>query len=297
MENPEPSQKLRREVWWHDLGATNYSLKSVGRCFEDRLDRSLLSSSNPLLRHIRSPKEDDLRRNLHKCPGYLCEVITLTCDLSKSAIVSHAFPGPSERCSICHWLDQYTYSESFDNSVISEIERIPAMNCLHHLFPAFVDDLQTRGLSGAELVRKLSSEVNGRSTRTGGKISGGSTATRKKGPRAKRTQSAATVDSDSNEVGKRKKFSSGGKTEAKKFAPRWVSVSHQAFTFTFINVPLAAVLQFDKLSRPQVVKHLWDYIKRNESQIPKTDGRSFAILVLEQSLSLTKSTCSKWTNL
>jgi len=26
------------------------------------------------------------------------------CDLSKSAIVSHAFPGPSERCSICHQL-------------------------------------------------------------------------------------------------------------------------------------------------------------------------------------------------
>ena len=58
MENPNPSRKPRREVWWVDLGATNHSLKSIGRCFEDRLNWSLLSSSNSLLRHIRSPKDD-----------------------------------------------------------------------------------------------------------------------------------------------------------------------------------------------------------------------------------------------
>jgi hypothetical protein len=114
IENPKPSQKPRREVWWHDLGTTNHSLKSIGRCFEDRLNRSLLSSSNSLLRHIRSTKDDNLRQNLHRCPGYLREEITLTCDLSKSVIVSHAFPGPSERCSQCHQLVKYTYSESFD---------------------------------------------------------------------------------------------------------------------------------------------------------------------------------------
>ena len=120
MENPKPTRKPRREVWWLDLGATNHSLKSIGRCFEDRLNWSLLSSSNSLLPHIRSSKDDNLRRNLHQCPGYLREEITLTYDLSKSVIVSHAFPGPSERCSICHQLVQYTYSESFDyNSIIS----------------------------------------------------------------------------------------------------------------------------------------------------------------------------------
>ena len=119
MENPKPSQKPRREVWWLDMGATNHSLKSIGGCFEDRLNWSLLSSSNSLLRRIRSPKDDkfvdNLRRNLHQCPGYLREEITLTCDLSKSVIISHAFPGLSERCSICHQLVQYTYSESFDH--------------------------------------------------------------------------------------------------------------------------------------------------------------------------------------
>jgi hypothetical protein len=108
VENPEQGQKPRREVWWVrlDLGATNHCLKSIGRCFADRLNRSLLSSSNSLLRHVRSPKDDNLRRGLHNCPGYLREEITLTCDLSKSAIVSHAFPAPSERCSICHQLVQ-----------------------------------------------------------------------------------------------------------------------------------------------------------------------------------------------
>ena len=120
MENPKPSRKPRREVWWLNLGTTNHSLMSVGRCFEHRLNWSLLSSSNSLLRHVRSesPKDDNLRRNLHKCPGYLREEIALTCDLSKSVIVSHAFPGPSERCSICRQLVQYTYSDSLDRKNI-----------------------------------------------------------------------------------------------------------------------------------------------------------------------------------
>ena len=114
VENLKPSQMPRREVWWLDLGATNHSLESIGRCFENRLNWSLLSSSNSLLRHVKSSKDDNLRRNLHQCPGYLREEITLTCDLSKSAIVSYAFPGPSERCSICHQLVQYTYSNTID---------------------------------------------------------------------------------------------------------------------------------------------------------------------------------------
>ena len=117
MENTKPSRKPRREVWWLDLGTTNHSLTSVGRCFEDRLNWSLLSSSNSLLPHIRSPKDNNPRRNLHQCPGYLREEIALTCDLSKSVIVSHAFPGRSERCSICHQLVQYTYSDSISLSL------------------------------------------------------------------------------------------------------------------------------------------------------------------------------------
>ena len=79
-----------------------------------------------------------------------------------------------------------------------------------------------RGLSDAELARKLSSEINGRSTRTGSKARG-SSAGGKKSSRAKK--SAATVDSDddSDGIGKRKKSSGGGTAKggfAKEFALR-----------------------------------------------------------------------------
>jgi len=60
-----------------------------------------------------------------------------------------------------------------------------------------------RELSDAELARKLSSEINSRSTRTGAKARG-STASGKKSSRAKK--SAATVDSDEDsDVGSTKK--------------------------------------------------------------------------------------------
>jgi len=110
-----------------------------------------------------------------------------------------------------------------------------------------------RGLSDAELARKLSSEINGRSTRTGGKSR--SAAAGRKGPRAKKSATTVDSDDDSDGIGKRKK-SSGG-TAKGGFAKEFV-----------LSDPLAAVLQFDRLSRPQVVKHLWVYIKGNELQNP-----------------------------
>ena len=154
VENPKPSRKPRREVWWLDLGtATNHSLMSIGRCFEDRLNWSLLSSSNSLLRHIRSAKDDNLRRNLHQCPGYLREEITLTCDLSKSVIVSHAFPGPSERCSICHQLVQYTYSAS---SVGGELSQPP--------LPSWRTSMKPRNLnSGSAYPQGIPKNIKGES--------------------------------------------------------------------------------------------------------------------------------------
>jgi len=78
-----------------------------------------------------------------------------------------------------------------------------------------------RGLSDAELARKLSSEINGRSTRTGGKGRGGST-TGKKGSRAKKSAATVESDDDSDGIGKKKK-SSGGTAKggfAKEFALR-----------------------------------------------------------------------------
>ena len=128
--NPRLSQIPRREVWWLKQDATNHSLMSIGRCFEDRLKWSLLSSSNsPLPRlHIRPPRNDIFIVNLHRCPGYLREEITLTCDLSKSVIVSHVFPGPSERCSICHQLVPYPTTVS-DHAALTIVVANYDANC------------------------------------------------------------------------------------------------------------------------------------------------------------------------
>ena len=108
---PKSSRTPRREVWWLDLGAKNQSLESIKQRFEDCLDRFLPSSSNSLLRHITSSMDSKLRHNLHQCPGYLREEITLASDVSKSAIISQAFPSQSEVCSICGQLVQYKYTE------------------------------------------------------------------------------------------------------------------------------------------------------------------------------------------
>ena len=110
-ENPKSHQTPRREVRWLDLGAKNRSLESIKRRFEDHLDRFLSSSSKSLLRRIRSPMDNKRRHNLHQCPGYLREEITLASDVSKSVIVSHAFPSRSEICSICGQLVQYNHTD------------------------------------------------------------------------------------------------------------------------------------------------------------------------------------------
>ena len=85
-ESPESSRTPRREVWWVDQGTTNQNLNSIWQCFEDRLNHSLLFSSTSLLRRINSRADNHLRRNLHQCPGYLREEMTLTSDVSRSAI-------------------------------------------------------------------------------------------------------------------------------------------------------------------------------------------------------------------
>ena len=114
----------RREVRWLDLGAKNRSLESIKRRFQDRLDR-FLSSSNSLLRRITSPMDSKLRHNLHQCPGYLREEITLASDVSRSVIVSHAFPSQFEVCSICGQLVQYNFQDTLLSPLslnISEID-------------------------------------------------------------------------------------------------------------------------------------------------------------------------------
>ncbi|KAF9485968.1 SWIB-domain-containing protein [Pholiota conissans] len=114
-----------------------------------------------------------------------------------------------------------------------------------------------RELTDAELARKLDSEINSRSTRTGNKARGGANGA-KKGARSKK--SAAIVDSDGDS-------DSGPKKKTRKAASGTGAKGGFAKEFT-LSEPLAALLQVDKLSRPQVVKQLWVYIKANELQNP-----------------------------
>ena len=123
----------RREVRWLDLGARNRSLESIKQRFQDRLDR-FLSSSNSLLRHITSPMDSKLIHNLHQCPGYLREEITLASDVSKSVIVSHAFPSQSEVCSICGQLVQYNRTEpSIVDGEKLEAPRYPSQDSFRNM--------------------------------------------------------------------------------------------------------------------------------------------------------------------
>ncbi|KAG5733862.1 Upstream activation factor subunit spp27 [Termitomyces sp. T112] len=121
-------------------------------------------------------------------------------------------------------------------------------------------------LSDAELARQLSNELNGRSRRTSAKPTkarGSTNGAMRKGGRTKK--SAETVDSDDDSE-------DGDERKSKKKSKSSRSSSGGAkggFAKEFLlSEPLAAVLRVDKLSRPQVVKQLWVYIKDNELQNP-----------------------------
>ncbi|KAJ6497720.1 hypothetical protein C8R45DRAFT_137348 [Mycena sanguinolenta] len=117
-----------------------------------------------------------------------------------------------------------------------------------------------RELSDAELARQLSTEINGRTRRSNGKpktpVANGTPKKRKT-----KAKSAAMVDtdddSDSNEGKRPSKKSGDGGSARGGFAKPYL-----------LSEPLATVLGTDSLSRPQVVKQLWIYIKANGLQNP-----------------------------
>jgi len=110
VERPKSSQPPRREVRWVNLAANNRSLESIAHHFQDYID-CFLSPSSSTLRHIRAL--DDLYPAFHACPGYLREEIILTAEVSKSAIVSHAFADPGERCSFCGKIVDINFERDF----------------------------------------------------------------------------------------------------------------------------------------------------------------------------------------
>jgi upstream activation factor subunit UAF30 len=145
----------------------------------------------------------------------------------------------------------------------------------------------SRELTDAELARQLSSEINSRSRRSVNlRNSNGS-------PRKahRKTKSSELVDTDGENSGEgeghsrtRTKRKSGGGAKggfAKEYILRYAFYSLFSVRFLHRNLvlnvrfvphrsgPLAVVVGADKLSRPQVVKQLWVYIKDKELQNPK----------------------------
>jgi len=110
-------------------------------------------------------------------------------------------------------------------------------------------------VSDEELARKLSDEINGRErkTRTNGKT---------KVVKARARKSAEIVNSDGESDGpapkkKAKKRASTGGGAKGGFAKEFI-----------LSEPLAVVVQAERMSRPQVVKQLWAYIKDRDLQEP-----------------------------
>ena len=145
-----------------------------------------------------------------------------------------------------------------------------------------------------ELARQLSEEINGRgrssrsgvastasSTRGGrGRGSGrGRGRGRGRGAKANGARSADTIDDSGNEGsdGDYSKKKRGGGL-SKEYNLRYVyirrspSPHHPYHDALHRSEPLAALVQEDSLSRPQVVKKLWAYIKSNSLQNP-SNGR------------------------
>ena len=112
VEQAESSQPPRREVRWVNLDANSQSLESIAHHFQDYID-CFLSSSSSTLRRIRALDDPSA---FHTCPGYLREEITLTAEVSKSAIVSHAFADLGERCSFCGDLVNINVERDFGSS-------------------------------------------------------------------------------------------------------------------------------------------------------------------------------------
>lgn len=105
----------------------------------------------------------------------------------------------------------------------------------------------------AELARKLASQLNSRSRR--GTSNGASTTPKKR----KTKKSAAVVDSgaeDEDEDDEKPKKKRGGGARGG-FAKEYI-----------LSESLSVVVGVDKLSRPQVVKRLWEYIRGHELQNP-----------------------------
>ncbi|EIN06737.1 SWIB-domain-containing protein [Punctularia strigosozonata HHB-11173 SS5] len=119
-------------------------------------------------------------------------------------------------------------------------------------------------LTDAEMAKQLSSELNGRprAARAAAPKPKARAKSTTKGRGKKKSADVVDSEDDSDAIegggkSKTKKKSSGGGGARGGFAKEYS-----------LSEPLAAVLNVDKLSRPQVVKRMWEYIRENNLQNP-----------------------------
>ncbi|OCB85773.1 hypothetical protein A7U60_g7125 [Sanghuangporus baumii] len=142
-----------------------------------------------------------------------------------------------------------------------------------------------RELTDEEYARRLSSELNGRprSSRLGKTSSSTSSRSKKSLSRTpKRSKKSAEHVDDSEGGGSEDEDGTGYDSDSRRPAKKRKSRKSGAggeegggggakggFKKEYIlSVPLSALLEVDRLSRPQVVKQLWEYIKNNNLQNP-----------------------------
>jgi len=87
----------RQELVWKTPTGDAVSLHDISHQFQNFLNASLLSSE-PALNRRRGRYAP---RTAHRCPGYNRIEITLTANITRSAIVSHSSPIPHEICPVC----------------------------------------------------------------------------------------------------------------------------------------------------------------------------------------------------
>jgi hypothetical protein len=89
----------RQELVWKSptAGPVRLGLNEISHQFQNFLNAYLLSSE-PALKRRRGRY---MARTAHRCPGYNRIEITLTANITCSAIVSHSSPIPHEICPIC----------------------------------------------------------------------------------------------------------------------------------------------------------------------------------------------------
>jgi hypothetical protein len=92
-----PNGRRQELVWKYPTTEAIVTLNDISHQFQNFLNAYLSSSDLPL-NHRRGRY---MARTAHRCPGYNRVEITLTADVTRSAIVLHSSPIPHEICPVC----------------------------------------------------------------------------------------------------------------------------------------------------------------------------------------------------